>query len=178
MYKTLKTKRLLLRPFTIDDASQMFNAWASDKEVTKYLTWEPHQSIAETKAIINIWISEYEKPERINFAIVLNDTNTLIGGIDVVGYIDDIPVIGYCMAKDYWGKGIMTEACKEVINFLFSLGHKKIRIDAATDNIGSNRVIQKCGGKLYRTFDEYYKAKDKTFTINEYYITLDDVNEI
>ena len=51
MKLTLETKRLILRPFTIDDAGEMFCGWASDPEVTKYLTWNTHKSIEETKKI-------------------------------------------------------------------------------------------------------------------------------
>lgn len=170
MKLTLETNRLILRPFKIDDASEMYNNWTSDSEVTKYLTWNYHTDIKQTKEILSIWINQYEKPERINFAIVLKETNELIGGIDVVGYLDGIPVIGYVLSKKYWNNGYMSEACKKVIEYLFELGHKKIRIDAVVENIGSNKVIKKCGGKLFDIVEEYNKTKDKTFRINCYYV--------
>ena len=49
MKLTLETKRLILRPFTIEDAQEMFFGWASDPEVTKYLEWNTHENIEETK---------------------------------------------------------------------------------------------------------------------------------
>ena len=147
---TLTTDRLILRPWSIDDAEDMFYGWASDQEVTKYLTWKTHENIETTKMVLSNWIKEYEKPERINCAIVLKENNRLIGGIDVVGYLEGTPVIGYNIARNCWGNGYMTEACKCLVNYLFSLGHKKVRIDAAVDNIASNRVIQKCGGTFQR----------------------------
>ena len=58
----IETKRLILRKFTIDDAKAMFNNWASDSEVTKFLTWHPHQNIEITKMILNMWIEEYDNP--------------------------------------------------------------------------------------------------------------------
>ena len=76
----------------------MFFGWASDPEVTKYLTWSTHKDIEETKKILSLWINEYEKPERLNFAIELKKEDKLIGGIDVVGYLGGVkgtPVIGY-----------------------------------------------------------------------------------
>ena len=127
---SLETKRLLLRPWMEDDYEAMFYGWANDPEVTKYMTWNAHNSIEETKQIINKWIKDYEKPERLNFAIVLKESNELIGGIDIVGYIENTPVIGYNLSKKYWNNGYMTEACKCVIDYLFSSGHKEIRIDA------------------------------------------------
>ena len=99
MKYTLETERLKLRPREISDANEMFSNWANDPEVTKYLTWNPHDNVEVTQAIIEKWIDQYEKNERINFAIVLKETNALIGGIDVVGYIEGTPVIGYVLAK-------------------------------------------------------------------------------
>ena len=117
-----------------------------------------------------MWIEQYEKPERINFAIVLKDTFELIGGIDVVGYLDGIPVIGYILSRKYWGNGFMTEACKKVIEFLFSLGYETIRIDALVNNVGSNKVIQKCGGVFIETYEDFFRMKNKTVKINKYYV--------
>jgi ribosomal-protein-alanine N-acetyltransferase len=166
----LETNRLILRPFEYSDAEAMFNNWASDDEVTKYLTWPTHKSIEDTKYILDLWINQYEKPERINFAITLKETNELIGGIDVVGYIDNTPVIGYNLSRKYWNNGYMSEACKTVINYLFSLGYETIRIDAAKDNLASNRVIQKCGGIYLEDYNDYFPLKDKYMTINKYII--------
>ena len=169
MRLTLESERLILRPWEISDAHDMFYLWASDPEVTKYLTWDTHRDINDTKAILNLWIKEYEKPERINFAIVLKETGELIGGIDVVGYMEGVPIIGYNLAKKYWNHGYMTEACKRLINYLFSIGHKEIRIDAAEENIGSNRVIIKCGGVFLKSEYEEFPSKGRLL-INRYII--------
>ena len=168
MLLTLETDRLILRPFEKNDAETMFKMWASDDEVTKYLTWNTHKSIEETEFIINLWIEQYEKPERLNFGIVLKEENILIGGIDVVGYLDGTPVIGYVISRKYWNNGYMTEACKTLLNYLFNQGYEKVRIDAAVENIGSNKVIQKCGGKLINTIDDFVERKNQYFKINQY----------
>ena len=157
----LETERLILRPFEKTDTYQMFHNWASDPEVTKYMTWNPHESIETTKKIIDMWIEEYQKAERINFAI---------GGIDVCGYIEGTPVIGYVLSRKYWNNGYMTEAGLEVIKFLKSLGYNKIKIDAVIENIGSNKVIQKLGGKLINQKEEYFENKKQKFFINEYLV--------
>lgn len=167
---TLETKRLILRPFESSDKEAMYNNWASDEEVTKYLTWNHHTNILETENILNMWITQYEKPERINFAITLKETNELIGGIDVVGYLDGIPVIGYVLSRNFWNYGYMSEACNEVIKFLFSLGYDTIRIDAVKENIASNKVIQKCGGIFVSEHIDYIPQKKKEFIINQYII--------
>ena len=168
MRKILETPRLLLRPFKYSDVVDIYNNWASDNEVTKYVTWNTHESIEVTKKVLDIWVSQYEKPERINFAITLKETNELIGGIDVVGYIDSIPVLGYVLSRRFWNNGYMSEACKHVLDFLFSLGYEKVRIDALTTNIASNKVILKCGGTFVETYQD--SIKDELVNINKYYI--------
>ena len=89
MKLTLETNRLILRPFKIDDAFEMYNNWTSDSEVTKYLTWNYHTDIKQTKEILSIWINQYEKPERINFAIVLKETNEFKQMVEVKTGTDD-----------------------------------------------------------------------------------------
>ena len=171
MKLTLETDRLRLRPFRLDDAEAMFSRWASDDEVTKYLTWPTHKSVEDTKALLARWVAEYERPERLNFAIELKEEgNKLIGGIDVVHYDEGMPVIGYNLSRAYWGRGIMTEACRRVLDYLFSQGFEAVKIDAIAENIGSNRVIRKCGGELVKTETEHLKLKDKDVTVNRYIV--------
>ena len=165
MLITLETDRLLLRPFRKEDAESVFNNYASDDEVTKYVTWCTHESIETTKCLLDFWIKQYEKEERINFAIELKETGELIGGIDVVGYLEGVPVIGYVISKKYWGKGIATEATMKVIELLFSLNHKEIIIDAMEENIGSNKVIIKCNGIYQNTYEDDCKGKNKSKSI-------------
>lgn len=173
MKLTLETERLILRPFRIEDAQEMFYGWANDPEVVKYQKWNTHKNIEETKKILSLWINEYEKLERLNFAIELKKENKLIGGIDVVGYLGGVkgtPVIGYNLARKYWGNGYMTEACRCLIEYLFFKGYSEIRIDAMSDNIASIRVIQKCGGIFLTTDEDYFPLKDKTVLVNRYIV--------
>ena len=171
MKLTLETDRLRLRPFRLDDAEAMFTRWTSDDEVTKYLTWLTHTDIEQTRALLARWVAEYEQPERLNFAIELKEEgNKLIGGIDVVHYDEGMPVIGYNLSRAYWGRGIMTEACRRVLDYLFSQGFEAVKIDAMVENVGSNRVIQKCGGVLVATEEDYQPLKDQTVLVNRYIV--------
>ena len=115
----LETERLILRKFVIEDASDMFKNWTNDLEVTKFLTWHPHENIELTKKILDMWIKEYDNSTTHRFAIVLKETNEVIGSIDVVDYVDGCPEIGYCLSRKYWNKGYMSEACKIMINYFF-----------------------------------------------------------
>ncbi len=141
----LTTKRLVLRPFQKSDAEAMFYGWANDEEVTKYLTWTPHESVDVTRQLLAIWEEESKQPEIYHWAITLN--GELIGDI-TLGKIDRTETgnVGYCMSKKYWGKGIMTEAFQEVIRFAFEeVGLHRIEGIHAKRNIGSSRVMEKCG---------------------------------
>ena len=170
MKLTMETQRLILRPFTMADAEPMFYGWANDPEVTKYLTWNTHESVETSKMIMGQWVEQYEKPERLIFAMELKENGQLIGVIDVVGYPDGVPEIGYAMSRTHWGKGLMTEACSALLKLLFTIGHKEARIDAQVENIGSNRVIQKCGGVLLSTEACHRPMKNDTVMINRYVV--------
>lgn len=148
---TIETERIILREFKLGDEYEMFSNWASDPEVVKYLTWPIHENIEVTRSIIQSWVNQYQDPTTIRFGITLKDTGELVGGIDVVHYFDGVPEVGYCLAKKCWNKGIMTEVFSAFRDYLFTLGFKKITIRAQVENIGSNRVIQKCGFKFVET---------------------------
>ena len=92
-----------------------------------------------------MWLEEEKNPKTIRYFITLKDNDEPYGAIDVVEYDNGNPVIGYCLSRKLWNQGYMTEACTAFIDYLFSIGFKKILIEAMEDNIGSNRVIEKCG---------------------------------
>ena len=81
---TLETERLILRRITADDSQAMFNNWASDEEVAKYVTWYPQENIETTKKIINSWVEQYKSDDTYHWAITLKNNDETIGMIDVV----------------------------------------------------------------------------------------------
>ena len=119
---TIETERIILREFKLGDEYEMFSNWANDPEVVKYLTWPIHENIEVTRSIIQSWVNQYQDPKTIRFGITLKDTGELVGGIDVVHYIDGVPEVGYCLAKKCWNKGIMTEVFSAFRDYLFTLG--------------------------------------------------------
>ena len=168
----LISERLILRKIVREDVPSIFNNWASDPEVTKFLTWPTHDSIEKTNKIMDFWMKDYQDPKTIRYGIVLKESNELIGMIDIVGYVNDNPEIGYCLSRKYWNKGYMTEALKALVEYLFSLGFTKVVIEADVNNIGSNRVIEKCGFSF--THQEYKehcsRFKEEPVTVNWYEI--------
>ena len=148
----IETERLLLRPLYREDAKQMFDTWASDPNVCRYLSWSPHKDISVTEYLLGLWEEEYARDDVYRFGIELRETGELIGSIDVVRYVDGVPEIGYVSGARFWGHGYMTEACNALLGLLKERGFETACIFAFSDNIGSNRVIQKCGFTFIRNF--------------------------
>ena len=141
----LITERLILRKLRKDDVEPMFSNWCSDPEVAKYTFWVAHENVEVTQKLVDMWLEEDKSGKAIRFMITTKESDEPIGSIDVVNFCDGIPEVGYCLSRKCWNKGYMTEACKAFINYLFELGYPKILIRADERNIGSNKVIQKCG---------------------------------
>ncbi len=144
----LETERLILRKFEIKDAQNMFDNWASNPNVTKYLTWGPHENVEITKLIINDWLKGYAQVNYYQWAIEVKDISEPIGSISVVRINETVNEveIGYCIGEKWWGKGFTTEAFKEIIKFLFNkVGAKRICAKHDTNNPNSGRVMIKSG---------------------------------
>ena len=151
----LETNRLILRRFVIGDAAAMYKNWASDKEVTKYLTWPTHSSQEISQYVIEDWVKSYTDESYYSWAIVLKDNgDEPIGSISVVHMKEDISMahIGYCIGRTWWHKGITSEALKAVMDFLFDEVDVN-RIEARHDprNPNSGNVMKKCGMKYEGT---------------------------
>ena len=144
--KTINTKRLILRPFQVEDAREMFENWASDPEVTQYLTWLPHESVETTKESLKRWVEGYQNPLQFKWAIVFN--NEVVGSIDVVHLEEklDAVEIGYALSRKCWGKGIMTEALIAVSRYLLEeAGCNRVCARHDVNNPASGKVMQKVG---------------------------------
>lgn len=144
--QTICTQRLILRRFRVDDAEAMFTNWANDEDVTKYLTWRPHGDLAVTKALLETWVADYEKPDYYQWAIVYEGRP--IGSIAVVHLkaSTEAAEIGYCIGKAWWHKGIMSEALRAVMKFLFErVGVNRISARHAPENPYSGDVMKNCG---------------------------------
>lgn len=145
----LETDRLILRRYAKEDAAAMYKNWASDDEVTKYLTYSTHSSQEVSQWVIEEWINHYSDENYYHWTIVLKDNgDEPIGDIAVVGMKEDIAMahIGYCIGRTWWNKGITSEALKAVMDFLFHVVDVN-RIEARHDprNPNSGKVMEKCG---------------------------------
>ncbi|MGP7818671.1 GNAT family N-acetyltransferase [Niallia sp. 01092] len=144
---TLQTERLILRKITLEDLDDMY-AYGSDDDVTKYVTWDTHQTLSDTKGFLQFVLNQYHNKKVAPLGIEYKESGELIGTVDFVWWkpYHRSAEIGYVLSKDYWGRGIMTEAVKELIKFGFEkMDLIRIQARCFTENIGSERVMQKTG---------------------------------
>ncbi len=148
--RTLETRRLILRQFQNGDAADMFKNWASDPDVTEFLTWPVHADVQVTETVVRSWIERYSDPSFYNWAMELKDGGEIIGNISVVKLDEKIEAaeIGYCMGKAWWGQALMPEALTAVIAYLFDeVDLNRVTAYHDTNNPKSGSVMRKAGMK-------------------------------
>lgn len=145
--RRIETERLILRRFAISDAPGMFYGWASDENVTKYLSWSAHKELAETLYIIENWIKRYDT-DSYNWVVELKGTHELIGNISAISVSKKHHncEIGYCYGSKYWNQGYATEALKAVVNYmLYDCEMHIVEAKHHSINPASGRVMEKAG---------------------------------
>lgn len=150
----LTTRRLTLRRFTVEDAECMYYNWASDPEVTRFLTWPTHQSVEVSEEVLKQWVESYESKETYQWAIEVNELEQPIGSITVVRSDERTKAaeVGYCIGREYWHKGYTTEALGAVMDFLFAeVGYQRVWSRHDPKNPYSGKVMEACGMKYEGT---------------------------
>lgn len=158
--KTLETERLILRRFKIEDAQDMYQNWANNPEVNKFLSWPVHQSVDVSKAVIANWVKSYSEPDNYQWAITQLSDQAVIGSIGVIHKNDDIGKveIGYCISRQWWHQGITSEALKALIDFFISeVGINRVESMHDPNNPNSGKVMLKCGMKYEGTMRQSHR---------------------
>lgn len=170
----LRTERLVLRPWRADDLTD-FNAYARVDGVGQMAGWMPHKSLDESREILDMFIRE----KKI-FAVEYR--GKAVGSVGIEPYNEQYfpelaelrgREIGYVLAKEYWGQGLMPEAVKAVIGYLFdTVGLDFILVGHFEWNRQSARVIEKCGFEYIRTIP--YQTRCGTTELSREYILYKD----
>lgn len=158
----IETARVILRRFEMSDADDAF-AYAKDPDVSKFLPWEPHKSIEHSRAFIGSVIDAYEAGKVCTWAIEYKPEKKVIGGFSYHNWHQAFQRadFGYAMGKNYWNQGIMTEILTRMLAFGFeTMGLNRIEATADDLNIGSWRVMEKCGMRQEGLFRQhmFYKG--------------------
>lgn len=140
----LETERLFLHRLKYEDAEEIFYAYASKPEATRYLSWATHESVDDTRAFLNYAVASWNCGLDYSYAIRLRG-GLLIGSIGAINENGKVQ-LGYVISPAHWGRGYTTEACSRILSVLGSL-QDVYRIGTFVDaeNLASIRVLQKCG---------------------------------
>ena len=153
--KRIETPRLILRPFPPEDAEAMYRNWASDPAVTEFLTWPPHGSAELSRRLLEDWCSRYAEGDYFQWGMELRELGEVVGSIAVVHLNEatEAADMGYCLGKPWWGRGLMPEAVRAVIGYLFGeVGLNRVAACHDPRNPKSGRVMEKAGMRLEGTW--------------------------
>ena len=154
----LETERLILRPWSFDDAESLYK-YASDDRIGPIAGWNTHRSVDDSRQIINDVLSASGV-----YAVVLKETDEPVGSIGLtigqksnLNLPDDEAEIGYWIGVPYWGQGLIPEAMNELIRFAFNdLKLERLWCGYFDGNEKSKRCQEKCGFKYHHTIENLY----------------------
>jgi len=144
---TLDTKRIHLRPPGIEDVQAVFDNWATDPEVTRYLRWDPHANTDVTAEWLTTSIENITGDTDYTW-FTLNKENDEVFGSFGLFYNEKRAMfeVGYCMMRKYWNQGYATEAVRAMVDFAKeALGLTKLFAMHAKENPSSGKVLEKVG---------------------------------
>ncbi|RSD25391.1 GNAT family N-acetyltransferase [Mesobacillus subterraneus] len=172
----METERMILRKITLGDIDDI-HAYASNPEVSKYVFWNAHQSRADTEEYVKAVLSLYEQGKLAPWGIHFKEDHKLVGTADFVSWQPQHKTaeIGYALSQDYWGKGIATEAARELIRFGFkNMDLVRIQAKCLVANKGSERVMEKAGMTYEGILRKYVLIKGIHYDVKMYSIVKED----
>ncbi|MBA2731467.1 MAG: GNAT family N-acetyltransferase [Acidobacteria bacterium] len=141
----IETERLVLRIPSLADTGAIFNSYAQDTEVLRYLTWRPHQNIQETEGFLVGCIIAWDGDARFPYVITLRESGEVIGMIEIRINVYKADA-GYVLSRQHWGKGIATEALCSLVEWaLRQASIYRVWALCDVDNLASAGVLEKVG---------------------------------
>jgi len=171
-FPKIKTKRLTLRKFCLEDAADVFE-YISDPEVAKYARWHPSKTVEDAKKLLETRLKEYENHTGGLWGVYHNEDKKVIAtvGFFNIDTNNRKAEFGYTFSRKYWGKGYATEVAESLIDFGFNkFGLHRIEGLCHADNHASARVMEKVGMSLEGTLRSYYIKNDKYHDVKIYSI--------
>ena len=168
---TLKTERLILRKFTERDIEALYQI-LRDKEVNRFLPWYPLQNMEEAEKFYQErYAAKYAEPRGYQYAICLKSDNRPIGYIKVD--MQEHHDFGYGLRREFWHRGIVTEAGKAVVEQVRADGLPYITATHDVQNPRSGAVMQKLGMTYRYSYIEQWQPKDIRVTFRMYQLNFD-----
>lgn len=166
------TDDLRLRKCELRDIPECFEL-AKNSNITKYVMWKPHESIADTEEFLGSLISGYSDGTGRTWAICDKKTDSFMGliGFAKVSERNSSGEIGYWLGEQYQNLGYMTQALKAVIEFGFKkAGMHRITAGHIAQNLASGRVMIKAGMNYEGLFREAAKKDGKYYDVLQFAI--------
>lgn len=168
---TLETERLILRKFTENDLEALFLI-LKDEEVNKFLPWYPMKNLEETKRFYEErYAAKYAEPQAYAYAICLKEDNLPIGYIKVD--MEEHHDFGYALRKEFWHKGIVSEASRAVVEQVKKDGLPYITATHDVNNPHSGGVMKKIGMKYQYSYEERVQPKNMLVIFRMYQLNFD-----
>ncbi len=167
----IKTPRLILRRFTENDLGDVYKIYG-DEEINRFLPWFPPKNPEDARDFyINRIKSEYSKEGAYYCAVCLKEDNRAIGYVNISA--DDSHDLGYGLLKEFWHSGIITEACKALVEQLKNDGVPFVTATHDVNNPRSGEVMRRLGMKYQYSYQEQWQPKNVLVTFRLYQINLD-----
>lgn len=167
----IETERLILRKFTENDLKAFYQIY-SDEEVNTFLPWFPLKTMEEARRFYeNSCETKYREKNAYNYAVCLKKDNIPIGYINVS--MDNSFDFGYGLRKEFWHRGIITEAGKAVVEQLRKDGIPYITATHDINNPRSGGVMKQLGMKYQYSYEEQWQPKDFPVIFRMYQLNLD-----
>src|SRR5690606_32184321 len=141
----IRTERLVLRRPTSGDAAAVFERFASDADVTRYLSWRRHESVADTAAFLRLAEAQWARGPAGPYLIESRATGELLGSTGFACESDTVAEVGYVLAKDAWGFGYATEALRALVAAAPGIGLVRVYGICHTEHTASAHVLEKSG---------------------------------
>jgi RimJ/RimL family protein N-acetyltransferase len=141
----LETARLLLRRPVTDDADAIYARYAADPQVTQYLGWPRHRSVADTRAFLAFSDAEWERWPAGPYLVCSREDGALVGGTGFAFETRTRAATGYILAQDAWGRGYATEMLRAIVDTGRAIGVRRLYALCHTGHDASRRVLEKCG---------------------------------
>ena len=142
----IETERLVLRRPRVSDEPAVFSRYASDPEVTRYMSFATHRSLDDTHAYVEWSDGCWTRwPQAGPMLIFARDGVTLLGGAGIVNNSETLAQIGYILARDAWGRGYASEALLASVEAARASGVRRLEAGVHVDHHASRRVLEKAG---------------------------------
>lgn len=174
------TERLLLRRYRPEDAEELFYLY-SKPEVSLYTTWETYETREDIRMFITDVLEMYDNDETGEWGVVLKETGALIGscGFTSCDTEHSCAQTGFLLDPDYWGRGLMTEAVRALLDFGFGkMNLNRIEGFYIPGNEASGRVMEKASMRYEGTLREKLFFKGSFHDLKLYAALRKDYNQL